>query len=311
MNSPRLWYAGTPAFAAHSLQALIETGYSIDGVLTQPDRPAGRGRKLTASAVKQTAAAHHIPVAQPEKLHADAPPFPELPRPDLIIVAAYGLLLPPWFLAYPRLGCINIHASLLPRWRGAAPIQRAIEAGDRETGIGIMQMDEGLDTGAVWQESRLAITPDDTTATLHDRLMQLGADTLLRTLPDILTQTRVPTPQATEGVTYAHKLSKAEAQLDWQQPIATLARKIRAYNPVPIAYTNLDGEPLRLYDAHIHSTTPPAAAPGTIIAHHEHGLDIACIDGILRVTRLQQPGKAATDAAALRHGRNLSGKTLT
>ena len=289
MNSPRLWFAGTPAFAAHSLQALIDAGYSIDGVLTQPDRPAGRGRKLTASAVKQTATAHHIPVAQPEKLHADAPPFPELPRPDLIIVAAYGLLLPPWFLAYPRLGCINIHASLLPRWRGAAPIQRAIEAGDRETGIGIMQMDEGLDTGAVWQESRLAIAPDDTAATLHDRLMQLGA----------------------EGVTYAHKLNKAEAQLDWQQPIVTLARKIRAYNPVPIAYTNLDGEPLRLYDAHIHSTTPPAAAPGTITAHHEHGLDIACIDGILRVTRLQLPGKAAADAAALRHGRNLSGKTLT
>ena len=227
MNSPRLWYAGTPAFAAHSLQALIDAGYSIDGVLTQPDRPAGRGRKLTASAVKQTAAAHHIPVAQPEKLHADAPPFPELPRPDLIIVAAYGLLLPPWFLAYPRLGCINIHASLLPRWRGAAPIQRAIEAGDRETGVGIMQMDEGLDTGAVWQESRLTIAPDDTAATLHDRLMQLGADTLLRALPDILAQTRVPTPQATEGITYAHKLSKAEARKLESQLVET-GRQYRA-----------------------------------------------------------------------------------
>ena len=311
MNSPRLWYAGTPAFAAHSLQALIDAGYTIDGVLTQPDRPAGRGRKLTVSAVKQTATAHQIPVTQPEKLHANASPFPELPRPDLIIVAAYGLLLPPWFLTYPRLGCINIHASLLPRWRGAAPIQRAIEAGDRETGIGIMQMDEGLDTGAVWQESRLTIAPDDTAATLHDRLMQLGADTLLRALPDILAQQRSPIPQSSNGVTYAHKLSKTEARIDWQQPIATIARKIRAYNPVPIAYTNLDGEPLRLYDAHIHSTTPPAAAPGTIIAHHEHGLDIACTDGTLRATRLQQPGKPVTDAAALRHGRNLSGKTLT
>ena len=311
MNSPRLWYAGTPAFAAHSLHALIDAGYTIDGVLTQPDRPAGRGRKLTASAVKQTAEAHHIPVAQPEKLHADAPPFPGLPRPDLIIVAAYGLLLPPWFLAYPRLGCINIHASLLPRWRGAAPIQRAIEAGDRETGIGIMQMDAGLDTGAVWQEARLTIAADDTAATLHDRLMQLGADTLLRTLPDILAQKRAPIPQSADGITYAHKLSKAEARLDWQQPIATLARKIRAYNPVPIACATLDGETLRLYDAHIHSTTVPAAAPGTITAHHAGGLDIACTDGILRVTRLQQPGKPATDAAALRHGRNLSGKTLT
>ena len=195
--SASLWFAGTPAFAAYSLQALIDSGdYLIDGVLTQPDRPAGRGRKLTASAVKQTALAHAIPVAQPEKLHADALPFPDLPRPDLIIVAAYGLLLPPWFLEYPRLGCLNIHASLLPRWRGAAPIQRAIEAGDAETGICIMQMDQGLDTGAVWTEARLPISADDTAASLHDRLMTLGSDTLLRTLPDILAQSRQPVPQA-------------------------------------------------------------------------------------------------------------------
>ena len=308
--SARLWFAGTPAFAAHSLQALIDSGdYTIDGVLTQPDRPAGRGRKLTASAVKETALAHNIPVAQPEKLHADAPPFPDLPRPDLIIVAAYGLLLPPWFLSYPRLGCLNIHASLLPRWRGAAPIQRAIEAGDHETGICIMQMDAGLDTGAVWTEARLPIADSDTAASLHDRLMMLGSDTLLRTLPDVLAQNRQPLPQATDGITYAHKLNKAEARLDWHNNIITLDRKIRAYNPTPIAHTTLDGEPLRIHAAHIlnHSAT---AAPGTIVAHHADGLDVACADGTLRITRLQLPGKSATDAAALRNSRDLSGQTL-
>ena len=182
--SARLWFAGTPAFAAHSLQALINSSdYLIDGVLTQPDRPAGRGRKLTASAVKQTALTHAIPVAQPEKLHADAPPFPDLPRPDLIIVAAYGLLLPQWFLAYPRLGCLNIHASLLPRWRGAAPIQRAIEAGDTETGICIMQMDKGLDTGAVWSEARLPIVADDTAASLYHKRQTASATRTNSTKP--------------------------------------------------------------------------------------------------------------------------------
>ena len=309
--SARLWFAGTPAFAAHSLQALINSSdYLIDGVLTQPDRPAGRGRKLTASAVKQTALTHAIPVAQPEKLHADAPPFPDLPRPDLIIVAAYGLLLPPWFLAYPHLGCLNIHASLLPRWRGAAPIQRAIEAGDTETGICIMQMDQGLDTGAVWSEARLPIVADDTAASLHDRLMTLGSDTLLRTLPDILAQSRQPVPQAADGISYAHKLHKAEARLDWHEAAAALERKIRAYNPTPIAHTILDGEPLRIHAAQILNHSP-AAAPGTITAHHEDGLDVACADGTLRITRLQLPGKTATDAAALRHSRELTGHTLT
>ena len=308
--SIRLWFAGTPAFAAHNLQTLIDSGdYTIDGVLTQPDRPAGRGRKLTASAVKETALAHNLPVAQPEKLHADTPPFAELPRPDLIIVAAYGLLLPPWFLAYPRLGCLNIHASLLPRWRGAAPIQRAIEAGDAETGICIMQMDKGLDTGAVWTEARLPITADDTAASLHDRLMTLGSATLLRTLPDVLAQTRQPTPQAADGITYAHKLNKAEARLDWHAPVATLDRKIRAYNPTPIAHTTLDGEALRIHAAHV-LNHHPAAAPGTITAHHADGLDVACADGTLRITRLQLPGKTATDAAALRHSRDLTGQQL-
>ncbi|MDO4642382.1 MAG: methionyl-tRNA formyltransferase [Cardiobacteriaceae bacterium] len=308
--SARLWFAGTPAFAAHSLQALIEAGsYHIDGVLTQPDRPAGRGRKLTASAVKEMALQYAIPVAQLEKLQQDMPPFVELSRPDLVIVAAYGLLLPSWFLAYPRHGCINIHASLLPRWRGAAPIQRAIEAGDKETGICIMQMDQGLDTGAVWQEARLPILADDTAASLHDRLMLLGSETLLATLPDILTQKRQPIAQATEGVSYAHKLSKAEARIDWQNPISLIARQIRAYNPVPVAHCELDGALLRIFNAEILTESTNAAA-GMIIRHDENGLSIACIDGVLRVTRLQFPGKTATDAASLRHSRNLTGKRL-
>ena len=217
--------------------------------------------------------------------------------------------MPPWFLAYPRLGCLNIHASLLPRWRGAAPIQRAIEAGDAETGICIMQMDKGLDTGAVWTEARLPITADDTAASLHDRLMTLGSATLLRTLPDVLAQTRQPTPQAADGITYAHKLHKAEARLDWHAPVVTLDRKIRAYNPTPIAHTTLDGEALRIHAAHVlnHSAT---AAPGTITAHHADGLDVSCADGTLRITRLQLPGKTATDAAALRHSRDLTGHQL-
>ena len=226
-----------------------------------------------------------------------------------MVVAAYGLILPQAVLDAPKHGCLNIHASLLPRWRGAAPIQRAIEAGDAETGICIMQMDKGLDTGAVWTEARLPITADDTAASLHDRLMTLGSATLLRTLPDVLAQTRQPTPQAADGITYAHKLNKAEARLDWHAPVATLDRKIRAYNPTPIAHTTLDGEALRIHAAHVLNHTP-AAAPGTITAHHADGLDVACADGTLRITRLQLPGKTATDAAALRHSRDLTGQQL-
>lgn len=309
MNKIPLWFAGTPEFAAHSLKALIEAGYHIAGVLTQPDRPAGRGRKLRASAVKQVALEHDIPIAQPEKLQKEVAPFPEFARPELIIVAAYGLLLPQWFLDYPRLGCINIHASLLPRWRGAAPIQRAIEAGDKETGIGIMQMDKGLDTGAVWLEKRLSIGDDDAIS-LHQRLMALGAQALLEALPQVLAQTSAPVAQSDEGVTYAHKLTKAEAEIDWQADALQILQKIRAFNLFPVAYSALDGQAVRIYAAQALAQTSQAPV-GTIIAHSKEGVDVVCGTGILRLQLLQLPSKQAMSAAELRNGYDLCGKRFT
>jgi len=307
----KIIFAGTPDFAAAALKRIVQAGFEVPLVLTQPDRPKGRGMALQPSPVKQTALELGLNVEQPEKLRGNDDALAHIRSigADAMVVAAYGLILPQAVLDAPKHGCLNIHASLLPRWRGAAPIQRAIEAGDAETGICIMQMDKGLDTGAVWTEARLPITADDTAASLHDRLMTLGSATLLRTLPDVLTQTRQPTPQAADGITYAHKLNKAEARLDWHAPVATLDRKIRAYNPTPIAHTTLDGEALRIHAAHVLNHTP-AAAPGTITAHHADGLDVACADGTLRITRLQLPGKTATDAAALRHSRDLTGQQL-
>lgn len=311
MTRPRVWFAGTPKFAAYSLQALIDDGgYDVQGVLTQPDRPAGRGRKLTASAVKQTALAHGIAVAQPEKLRREDMPFARLPVPDMLIVAAYGLLLPQWMLDYPRLGCLNIHASLLPRWRGAAPIQRAIEAGDRETGICIMQMEAGLDTGPVWRSAGLPIDTQTTAGELHDALMVLGAKILLAALPDVLASKRSPVPQDEALATYARKLDKAEAAIDWQAEPALIARRIRAFSPFPVAYAQLDGETLRIHRA-VLLDSDSRQAPGTIAAHHEHGLDVALHGATLRVTRLQLPGKAVMDAAELRHSRNLTGQRLS
>ena len=307
----KIIFAGTPDFAAAALKRIVQAGFEVPLVLTQPDRPKGRGMALQPSPVKQTALELGLNVEQPEKLRGNNDALAHIRSigADAMVVAAYGLILPQTVLDAPKHGCLNIHASLLPRWRGAAPIQRAIEAGDAETGICIMQMDKGLDTGAVWTEARLPITADDTAASLHDRLMTLGSATLLRTLPDVLTQNRAPVPQAADGITYAHKLNKAEARLDWHAPVATLDRKIRAYNPTPIAHTTLDGEALRIHAAHVLNHTP-AAAPGTITAHHADGLDVACADGTLRITRLQLPGKTATDAAALRHSRDLTGQQL-
>ncbi|MDO4776139.1 MAG: methionyl-tRNA formyltransferase [Cardiobacteriaceae bacterium] len=311
MTRPRLWFAGTPEFAAYSLQALIDDGrYQIDAVLTQPDRPAGRGRKLSASPVKNVALAHHIPVAQPEKLDASHPPFAHLPRPDLVIVAAYGLLLPQWFLDLPRHGCLNIHASLLPRWRGAAPIQRAIEAGDPQTGICIMQMEAGLDTGPVWQSATLPIDDAITAGELHDQLMPLGAQTLLAALPDVLAGHGSPAPQDDAQATYAHKLRKEEAAIDWQADLQTIVRRIRAFSPFPVAQTSLDDETLRIHRATLLAGQSDQPA-GSILAHSDAGLDVALDGAILRITRLQLPGKPVIDAAALRHSRNLSGKRFT
>ena len=302
--SARLWFAGTPAFAAHNLQTLIDSGdYTIDGVLTQPDRPAGRGRKLTASAVKETALAHNLPVAQPEKLHADAPPFAELPRPDLIIVAAYGLLLPPWFLAYPRLGCLNIHASLLPRWRGAAPIQRAIEAGDAETGVCIMQMDAGLDTGAVVSEHRYAIGDNDTAQDVHDALMELGAAAIVEDLQRLEREGSLKAvAQPENGVSYAAKFGKEDARLDWNQDAALLLRKIRAFNPVPAAWVEYQGKPLKIWRA---EPANGSGRAGSIIQADAGGITVACGSGALRITELQAAGSRRMDAAAFLAGHAL------
>lgn len=303
------WFAGTPEFAAHSLEALIaHEDYHIDAVLTQPDRPKGRGRKLQQSAVKQSALKHQIPLAQPEKLTKSAPPFADMPRPELIIVAAYGILLPQWFLQLPRLGCINIHASLLPRWRGAAPIQRAIEAGDEETGISIMQMDEGLDTGAVWLEKRLKIG-DNTAHELHERLKNLGASALLEALPIILEQRQKPKAQDENQATYAKKLHKQESFIDWQLPSKNILQKIRALNPSPIAQSFLEQEILRIHTAHpsaIEKTNKHH--PGEIIAHDKNGITVATSDGTICIETIQLPGKKTIHSAELRHSRNLTGK---
>ena len=307
--SARLWFAGTPAFAAHSLQTLINSGdYTIDGVLTQPDRPAGRGRKLTASAVKETALAHNFPVAQPEKLHADAPPFAELPRPDLIIVAAYGLLLPPWFLAYPRLGCLNIHASLLPRWRGAAPIQRAIEAGDAETGVCIMQMDIGLDTGDVVSEHRYAIQPTDTANEVHDALMGLGAEAIVADLQRLQAEGRLnAVKQPEEGVTYAQKLSKEEARIDWNESAHIIERKIRAFNPVPAAWVEYQGKPMKIWRAEVVAKQGKA---GEVLSCTSDGLLVACGENALNITELQPSGSKRMSIQAFAAGRTIEVGTV-
>lgn len=299
----KIYFAGTPEFAAASLRALIDSQkYEILGVFTQPDRPAGRGQKLQISAVKAVALEFNLPVLQPENLKT---PF-ELAPADLIIVAAYGLLLPEWFLQFPRFGCVNIHASLLPRWRGAAPIQRAIEAGDLETGVGIMQMEKGLDTGAVWLEKRLAIG-NDNAQQLHDRLQKLGAEALLEALPLIFAQEIQPRPQNHAAAVYAHKLTKDEARIDWTQDGATIARKIRAFNPYPVAFALLDGVNVRVHQAEF-SPQKTNAAAGTILQHDKNGVQIATVNGVLTAPTLQFAGKKILTAAELKNGHDLTAK---
>ena len=247
---------------------------------------------------------------QPEKLNAHHRPFANLPTPDIVIVAAYGLLLPQWFLDLPHLGCLNIHASLLPRWRGAAPIQRAIEAGDTETGICIMQMEAGLDTGPVWNCATLAIDDNVTAGELHNQLMLLGAPTLLATLPEVLAGRSSPVPQDNAQATYAHKLRKEEAPIDWQAEPHTIVRRIRAFSPFPVAQATLDGEILRIHRATLLAERSGQPA-GSILAHSDAGLDVSLKTATLRITRLQLPGKPVIDAASLRHSRNLSGKRFS
>jgi len=293
----KIVFAGTPDFAVPSLRAAAAGG-EVVAVYTQPDRPAGRGRGLAASPVKQEALRLGIPVRQPETLKGQAAQD-ELRalQPDLMVVVAYGLILPRKVLAIPRHGCWNVHASLLPRWRGAAPIQRAIEAGDAETGVCLMQMEAGLDTGPVLLSASIRIGAEETGGRLHDRLAELGAQVLADGLQRLREGTLPPArPQPEAGVTYAHKLDKAEAKLDWSLPAEVLARKVRAFNPWPVAEAQVAGERLRIHEA---VALPAAFASdhGRVAAAGKHGIDIACGEGALRLLRVQREGGKAISAA--------------
>jgi methionyl-tRNA formyltransferase len=293
----RIIFAGTPDFAAETLKALLSTNHEICAVYTQPDRPSGRGRKLTASPVKQLALEHDIPVEQPLNFKEDeAKQILANYQADLMIVVAYGLLLPQSVLDTPSLGCINVHASLLPRWRGAAPIQRAILAGDTETGVCIMQMEAGLDTGPVLSRASCPINIDDTAQTLHDRLAILGADTLLAVLPNIVELQSKAQSQNDELTCYAAKLLKPEAEIDWQQSADQLVRQIQAFNPWPVAQTNWQNQVFRIWSASLVSEKS-SVAPGEIITVNKDSIDVATGDGILRLNHIQLPGKRAMPVA--------------
>ena len=325
----RLAFAGTPEFARIALERLHTAGHEIALVLTQPDRPGGRGMKLQASSVKQFAQAHGIPVAQPRSLRLDGK-YPEdaaaarlaieAARADAMVVAAYGLILPQWVLSMMsvgapgrpkqgepppqgsavretasagafKLGCFNIHASLLPRWRGAAPIHRAIEAGDTETGVTIMQMDAGLDTGDMLRMAHLPIAATDTTATLHDKLAELGARLMVEVLLQAASGALQPVPQPASGITYAHKIDKHEALIDWAQPASLIAQRVRAFNPFPGACTVLDGETLKIWAASVAPGTPDSPVRyGVITAVALEGIDVAAMNSIVTITELQRPG---------------------
>ena len=284
----KLIFAGTPVFAAQALSAILAAGHQIALVLTQPDRQSGRGMAVHASPVKELALANGIEVFQPPTLKDDAAQqrLRDVGA-DAMIVAAYGLILPQAVLDTPRLGCINIHASLLPRWRGAAPIQRALLAGDRETGVCIMQMDAGLDTGAVLHRASLPIDDDDTAASLHDKLAELGARLIVEALAK---SPLTPTAQPDQGATYAAKIDKAEAWLDWLLPASQLARQVRAFNPFPGAAARVGGNPLKVWRAEVESVDGIQAEPGTVLAADKAGIVVACGQGALRLTELQKAG---------------------
>lgn len=309
-------FAGTPVFAARALSAIIEAGFNVPLVLTQPDRPSGRGMKLMPSAVKQVAEQHHIPVAQPISLRLNGK-YPEdaqkarehirSAQADVMVVAAYGLILPQDVLDLPQHGCINIHASLLPRWRGAAPIHRAIESGDNETGITLMQMDVGLDTGDMLAVEHLSIGDEHTTSTLHDELAEMGARMVVQYLRQ-LRDGHAPqaTPQPAEGVTYAEKIDKAEAKIDWTQPAATIARKIRALDPAPGCVCTYDDQPLKIWSAQTESRTSTQTA-GTLLSVDKHGICVVCgDDSVLRITQMQKAGGKRSPAHQVAESLKLS-----
>ena len=300
-ESLRIVFAGTPEFAAEHLKALLGRSHQIVAVYSQPDRPAGRGQKLTPSPVKQLALQHNIPVYQPQSLR-DPAAQTELAtlKPDLMVVVAYGLILPQVVLDIPRLGCINSHASLLPRWRGAAPIQRAVEAGDAESGVTVMQMEAGLDTGPMLLKVSTAISADDTGGSLHDRLTTLGPQAVLDAIAGLANGTLKGEVQDDSLATYAHKLNKDEARLDWSRPALELERLVRAFHPWPICHSTLGGEALKVHAA---ALGEGSGAPGTVLAADKSGLTVACGEGALRLTRLQLPGGKALNFSDLYNSR--------
>ena len=294
----KIVFAGTPDFATTALDALIQAGHQIALVLTQPDRPAGRGMKLQPSPVKKLAATHNIPIDQPQSLRINGKYGDDAQRvynrikdinPDIMVVVAYGLILPKIFLDLPKQGCLNIHASLLPRWRGAAPIQRAIEAGDTESGVSIMKMEEGLDTGPVLAVQKTAITEQDTATTLHDRLAIMGGTLIVPTLQAIAHQTATYTPQDDTAAIYAQKLSREESALDFNQSAKEIAAKIRAFNPFPGCTAQFDGTTLKIWDAQLEDAQATYPA-GTLLSADHTGIVVACGKGTLRILTLQKPG---------------------
>ncbi|ALZ94889.1 methionyl-tRNA formyltransferase [Leclercia adecarboxylata] len=302
-TSLRIIFAGTPDFAARHLDALLSSGHQVVGVFTQPDRPAGRGKKLMPSPVKVLAEEHSLPIFQPaslrpqenQQLVADL-------NADVMVVVAYGLILPKAVLDMPRLGCINVHGSLLPRWRGAAPIQRSLWAGDADTGVTIMQMDVGLDTGDMLYKLSCPITDEDTSATLYDKLAELGPKGLIDTLQQLADNRVQPEVQDEALVTYAEKLSKEEARLDWSLPAAQLERCIRAFNPWPMSWLEIDGQPVKVWQASV-IAGPVNAAPGTIVEANKQGIQVATVEGILNLESLQPAGKKAMSAQDLLNSR--------
>lgn len=305
----RIAYAGTPEFAVLPLIALLSSRHTVAGVLTQPDRPKGRGRQVAASPVKLAAQQHQIPVSQPEALRDDAARADLVAwRPDVLVVVAYGLILPQVVLDLPRFGCVNIHASLLPRWRGAAPIQRAVLAGDPETGVTLMRLEAGLDTGPILLQQAVAIGATDTAGSLHDSLSEIGARTLLTALEGIESGTLRPRPQPSEGVTYAAKINKSEAVIDWTRSADEIGRKVRAFNPWPVAESRLDGEQLRIYAVTVASST--AGTPGTITVTPDGEVMVACGVGALTLKEVQRPGKRPISARDWANTSSLAGRHL-
>ncbi len=310
MRSLSVVFAGTPEFSVPALEALVASRHRVVAVYTQPDRPAGRGQQLTMSAVKQAAMRHGLTVEQPATLReASAVEHLRSYRPDVMIVVAYGLILPASVLSVPAMGCINIHASLLPRWRGAAPIHRALLAGDSQTGVTIMQMDAGLDTGPMLLEKTTAIARIDTTGSLHDRLAQMGAEAVIEALDGLMAGSLSPRPQPAEGATYAAKIRKEEALIDWSKPALELEHQVRAFNPWPVAQTSLHRQQLRIWEA-LATADRSDATPGAVTQADSNGIRVATGEGTLVLSRVQLAGRKAVSAAEFLNGQRVEGVVL-